>query len=219
MQAASPAVVSNQSGPHPRLAEVVAKHLAHPFRKPVAAHTQAAYAQFCSAWNGAAPLILDAGCGTGESTARLAGAHADAFVIGIDQSALRLARGTAMPANALLLRADVTDFWRLMARDAIKIFLHTWFYPNPWPKAEHLRRRWYAHPAFADALALGGTIEIRSNWLTLMEEAQGAFGVAGWRCTPPQTLNAAPETAVSLHEKKYLQSGHAVYRVRADSTV
>lgn len=214
MSGHSPAIVSNQSGVHPRLADVVTRHLRHPFKKPVAAHTQAAYAQLKRVWNPAQALVLDAGCGTGESTAALARDLPQAFVLGVDQSAARLAKAPLLPANALLLRADVTDLWRLMAADSITVARHTWFYPNPWPKAEHLQRRWYAHPAFAAAIELGGTLEIRSNWLILMQEAQIALVLATRQTATIESLASSPQVALSLHERKYADSGHALYRLQ-----
>ncbi len=213
MSGQSPAIVSNQSGVHPRLAEVVARHLQHPFKKPIAAHTHAAYAQFRHVWNLAQPLVLDAGCGTGDSTAALARQLPHAFVLGADQSAARLAKAPPLPGNALLLRADVTDLWRLMAADGLVVARHTWFYPNPWPKAEHLQRRWYAHPAFAAAIQLGGTLEIRSNWLLLMQEAQISLALATRQTAEIELLQKNAE-AISLHEKKYASSGHALYRLQ-----
>lgn len=90
-------VESPQTGPHERLEELVQKHLAHPARGPIPDHTRQAYARLTSllAEDPTRPLVLDAGCGTGESTARLALRHPEAWVVGVDQSAHRLARAPA----------------------------------------------------------------------------------------------------------------------------
>jgi tRNA G46 methylase TrmB len=83
------------------------------------------------------PLILDSGCGTGRSSALLAGLHPELPVIGLDRSAARISKSdhwlrgnhsaggannvalTAEPTsplpNLLLLRCDVIDFWLLAA--------------------------------------------------------------------------------------------------------
>ena len=207
----SPTVVSTQTGIHPRLEEIVTRHLKYPFLKPLALHTCAAYKKMLAIWKGTSPLILDAGCGTGDSTRYLAQQHKNSFVVGVDQSAHRLAKAASLPENALLIRADVTDFWRLLAADQIKLSLHTWFYPNPWPKAEQVQRRWYAHPAFTAVLALGGRLEVRSNWPIFMHELALALKVAG--CVPPPIVPITPVQPISLHERKYHASLHPLYKL------
>src|SRR4051812_40989420 len=114
-------VASNQGNvPHRRLHAVVARHLQCLFLKPVAAHSRAAFDISMAAWSAAGrlPLILDAGCGTGLSTRHLATRFPDHFVIGIDQSAHRLGRFSgregALPKNAICIRADLADYWRLL---------------------------------------------------------------------------------------------------------
>src|SRR5690554_7396581 len=105
MSADSRSVVSNQSAPHEDLVRRVQRSLEHPWRKPLAAHTRAAFAD-AEAWlaKQRRPLVLDAGCGVGLSTRHLARRHSDHAVIGIDRSADRLSRNHGpLPANALLV--------------------------------------------------------------------------------------------------------------------
>ena len=207
----SPAVVSTQTGVHPRLEEIVARHFKHAFLKPLALHTCAAYKTMLAIWKGKSPLILDAGCGSGDSTRYLAQQHTNSFVVGVDQSAHRLAKAPSLPENAILLRADVTDLWRLLASDQIKLSQHTWFYPNPWPKADQVQRRWYAHPAFTAVLALGGRLQVRSNWQIFMHELAVALKVAGY--PPPPIVPITPVQPISLHERKYQASQHPLYQL------
>lgn len=55
--------------------------------------------------------------------------------------------------NILLLRAEVTDFWKFCLaspkwhQNAV-IIQHYLLYPNPYPKKSRLMNRFYAHPAF-----------------------------------------------------------------------
>jgi len=68
-------ISSAQEGPHRDLEELVRRHMAHPFRKPILDYNRDALAMALAsraAWNPAAPLILDAGCGVGWSTQRIA---------------------------------------------------------------------------------------------------------------------------------------------------
>lgn len=210
---------SAQDGPHRDLEERVRRHLRHPFRKPVLDYNRDALAAALAArdaWKPAAPLILDAGCGVGWSTQRIAEACPGHFVIGVDQSLDRLSRGKPLPlpANAVLVRADLVDFWRLLADGGIRLARHYNLYPNPWPKIGHLARRWHGHAVFPVWRELGGIVECRSNWRIYIEEMAQALG---W--LSGQTVLAEPwQTAEPMtpFEKKYLASGHQLWRCRVD---
>ena len=54
---------------------------------------------------------------------------------------------------------------------------HYILYPNPYPKAKHLGRRWYGHPVFPYLLALGGVIRVRSNWEVYCQEMKLAVDI------------------------------------------
>jgi tRNA (guanine-N7-)-methyltransferase len=124
-----------------------------PFRKPILDYNREAFAAALAAREPGNPgrrLILDAGCGVGWSTQRIAETFPDHFVFGVDQSVDRISRGKPLPlpANALLVRADLVDFWRLLAENGIRLARHYNLYPNPWPKIGHLARRWHGHAVF-----------------------------------------------------------------------
>ncbi len=158
MHSNSRLVRSSQQLPHPRPAEALAaRHRGASFRKPPAPYSLAAFARLLAAWDGEAPLVLDAGCGTGASTLALARQFPRSFVVGVDQSAARLAQSArqAAPANALLLRADLVDIWLLMAGRRMRLAGHYLLYPNPWPKPAQVMRRWPAHPVFPTLLGAG----------------------------------------------------------------
>lgn len=214
MQGNSQPVQSRQGAAHHDLPRLLARHVAHPFRKPAADYSRAAFAAFLAAWDGQAPLVIDAACGTGESTLVLARNHPEAFVVGIDQSGQRLARGLALAgkqANALLLRADMVDFWRLMAEQEVHPAVQYMLYPNPWPKPDQVMRRWPAHPVFPAVIALGGRIECRTNWRVYAEEFASASSIlTGREITVEPVVPADPLTPF---ERKYGASGHPLYRV------
>ena len=212
----SRSVVSAQVAPHEDLARRVDAHLRTPWRRPVAAHTRRAFDELLATLDPARPLVLDAGCGTGESTQRLAALHPDADLVGVDKSAHRLARTPEAPAARVhLVRADLQDFWRL-ARDAgWRLAAHYVLYPNPWPKAAQLQRRWHAHPVFPALLALGGAFELRTNWPIYAEEFAAALAHVG---VPAELedFTAAPGGApLTPFERKYLASGQRCWRLRA----
>jgi len=218
MHANSYQIFSRQTEVHAQLKTLLARHTASVFQKPVTAYNRAAFEHSIASWQaaGAQPLILDAGCGVGLSTMHLAAQFPDHFVIGVDQSADRNARNTlwpdALPANFIRVRADLVDYWRLLLESGIRLERHYLLYPNPWPKIGHLARRWHGHPVFPTIVALGGTLECRSNWRIYTEE----FAAALLQLTQQTVACAAyaPEQTITPFEQKYQASGHALWRCR-----
>ena len=185
-------VWSNQEGPFKDLEKLVRKYACTPYLRPIADHTRLAFAdaeQFIAdfyskgnAQSAPLPVILDSGCGTGESTFHLAQQFPDYPVIGIDKSAVRLDKAgnaNTLPRNAFYVRAELIDFWRLALE---KVTAGQWtipyqalYYPNPWPKQSEAGRRFHLHPIFPTLLRLAHTTELRTNWEIYAQEfAQAA---------------------------------------------
>ncbi|MDX1379596.1 MAG: hypothetical protein R3233_00680 [Xanthomonadales bacterium] len=165
------------------------------------------------------PLVLDSGCGTGDSVAALAEKHPGARVLGIDKSVHRLSRcghpiGDAAGRSAWL-RCDAPTAWRWLVDQDIRLEAHYLLYPNPWPKPSQLMRRWHAHPAWPSLLALGGALEMRCNWRVYAEEFALALRWSGIDAAGPERL-AAP-VPMTRFEAKYAASGHSLWRVTAPS--
>ncbi len=215
MQASSRAIHTNQLGPHQELARRVARSLAHPLRKPVAEHTRAAFEE-ASGWladRAGLPLILDAGCGVGLSTRRLASRFPDHALIGVDRSESRLSRDHGpLPDNALLMRADLVDFWRLALAAGWRPARHYLLYPNPYPKSGHLKLRWQGHPVFPVILALGGRLELRSNWHLYVEEFALAVEQATGVVAKVEHYRPG-EACLTPFEAKYQASGQSLWRL------
>lgn len=213
MNQVSTPVRSNQRYCHRRLGKLVNKHLHSDHLRPVAAHTRAAFdAIRPQVESRAAPLVFDSFCGTGMSTRLLAQRHPGCLVIGIDKSAHRLGKhqGGDTP-NYLLVQADCGDFWQLAVAAGWRTEQHYVFYPNPWPKQGQLQRRLHGSPQFRRMLDLGGALELRSNWQVYVEEFGVALHLAGY----PAWIDSPVVTeATSLFEKKYLHSGHQLWRCR-----
>ena len=113
MEASSRQIVSSQPGPHPRLAQTIARHALHEWRKPEQGVDQEALDsldQALEAWSG--PVILDSFCGTGMSTNVIARHYPGALAIGVDKSLHRLDRAETPAENVLLLRAHCEAIWR-----------------------------------------------------------------------------------------------------------
>ena len=167
----SKAIVTNQPGIHEKLLAIVNKHVAHPSQKPIQAHTQQAFDEINAiVQDFSGEIILDSCCGVGQSTRLLAKQNPTALVIGVDKSAHRINRnvgevehddGKGKVENYHLVRADL--------------------YPNPWPKAKHVQRRWHGSAVFPQIIAVGQEIILRSNWLLYLEEFQLAAEVLSFK--------------------------------------
>ena len=223
MHANSRVPTSAQQGIHEQLGRLLERHRQAPFRKPYADYNRAAFEASLTrrereAAN--APLILDSCCGVGESSIALARAFPDHYVIGVDQSADRLARRIAdksaerLPENVDLVRADLVDYWRLLQAEGVRLARQYLLYPNPWPKIGHLARRWHGHPVFPSMLALGGDFECRSNWPIYVEEMARAITLATGRGVVVEAYAPEPTQVLTPFERKYLASGHALSRLR-----
>ena len=249
-------VTSNQETIHKDLEKVVRKYARTTFLRPIADHTREAFAQAeefvrmfyenvaekgdpgtksgVTKQNGNAAkrapftIILDSGCGTGESTIHIARRFPSNPVIGIDKSGMRLTKagnpaqtaGEDVPRNAFWIRAELLDFWRL-ALERVQagewtIPYHAVYYPNPWPKQSEATRRFHMHPIFPTLLALGNVIELRTNWeIYAREFAEAARIVLNEdsvhsKITCESFEPSAPETAF---ERKYKEARQTLWRV------
>lgn len=210
-------VHSSQVGIHPRLEELLDRYGTVQWQKPCHVPTVEAFQALKTMLRtNDLPLILDSGCGTGESTRLLSAAFPDHLVIGVDKSAERLSRTGAdrfphRAGNVVWVRAELASFWRLAQQDGWKLVRHYMLYPNPWPKPGQVQRRWHAHPVFRTLLQLGGRVEMRTNWQIYAEEFAFAVNfVTGHDISPSPVPDSEP---LSPFERKYRASGHELYSV------
>ncbi|TMO72601.1 tRNA (guanine(46)-N(7))-methyltransferase TrmB [Pseudoalteromonas aurantia] len=215
-EANSRCIVSNQPSLHEKLDEIVNKHLIAEFKKPIAAHTQKAFDEVnerVQAFTG--DIILDSCCGVGESTANLAKLHPKALIIGIDKSSHRLDKHDVEykqtdSGQYILVQADLNDFWRLAVAANWQPTHHYLLYPNPWPKAKHIGRRWHGAAVFPFIVKLGGQLEVRSNWDIYVREFARALQLAGH---PAAVEPYSSEQAITPFERKYWMSGQSSTRL------
>lgn len=207
---------SNQTHLHEGLFALLDKYQSSRFQKPIARHSRFAFEKAQElVREQQRPLILDSGCGVGASTVHLSREFPEHFVLGIDKSAARLAKHHAYRetgvSNYALVRADLLDFWRLAAQHEWQVARHYLLYPNPWPKKHALKKRFHGHPVFLDLIKLGKYFELRSNWQIYVSEFAAAF----FHCTGKRgTLETfMPDTPTTPFEKKYLRSGHELFRL------
>lgn len=211
-------VCSSQDGVHPRLEQTVRRHLDRCWSQPFHRPSVDSYQRLIEAnsLTKGQPFILDSGCGTGKSTRQFAVQYSDHLVIGVDRSQTRLAKNDMQQSllqheNCILVRADLPTFWRLLVRDGHMPDKHYLYYPNPWPKPGHLKRRWHGHPVFPSLLALGGEIEMRCNWEIYALEFALAVSLA-----TGETITAVEyqsKSGVTPFEVKYIERAQRLFSV------
>lgn len=221
-------ITTNQEGVHEQVAPLVKKYLSTKSQRPIQAHTQEAFEQV-AAWlgDGTNKIILDSCCGIGESTAILAKRFPGHRVVGIDKSAQRIGKHQHhFPShpdekhsllitqdNYCVVRADVNDFWRLANAQQWRPEYHFLLYPNPYPKASQVQKRWYASAAIKDLLLLGGKLEVRSNWQLYLEDFKAALEIAG---SDAELVPVDDSPAMTPFERKYSLSGQTCWRLISD---
>ncbi len=210
-------VISSQTEVSIQLESVVNKHLKTEYKKPFHQFSHAIFDQLNDHISKSSlPIILDSGCGTGDSSFHLSALHPNHLIIGIDKSKHRLKKHLKEKTvlkkdNVMLIQGDIVDLWRLIKQTEWKIEKHYLLYPNPWPKPEQLKRRWHGHPIFPTLLSLCHNIELRTNWKVYAEEFKQACEIATNKKNLMQKLELNDH--ISPFEKKYQNSGHELYQV------
>jgi tRNA (guanine-N7-)-methyltransferase len=118
-----------------------------------------------------APLVLEIGSGMGETTLEIAKTDPATDFIAIEVHAPgigSLLRGieAAGLTNLRVIRHDALDVLEHMIADGSLAGIHL-FFPDPWPKKRHHKRR-LVQPAFAALaarkLAPGGLLHVATDW-------------------------------------------------------
>lgn len=215
-------IESPQLSIHADLERLVRKHAATTYLRPVPDFSRRT-ADDIVQWMEQYPqhrIILDSCCGTGESTAHIAAQFPEALVIGLDKSVHRTNKHTTNGArNYCVWRADVEDIWRLLSEyfheSSRTLDQHYCLYPNPYPKPQHILRRWHGHPLFPTMMRLAPKTELRTNWQIYAEEFTQASLLLGYEAVCTEYL---PHIPITAFERKYAASGHTLYRVCVKAT-
>jgi tRNA (guanine-N7-)-methyltransferase len=118
-----------------------------------------------------APVVLEIGCGMGDTTAKIAAARPDTDFIGIEVHGPGVGNlcklvGEQALGNLRVMQHDATEVVRdMIALDSLA-GVHV-FFPDPWPKKRHHKRR-ILQEAFvtelAKRLAPGGYLHCATDW-------------------------------------------------------
>lgn len=174
-----------------------------------------------AAFDRAAPKFLEIGCGMGETTATIAATHPQNDYIGIEVHApgvgsLLKEIATRELTNLRVIRHDAVEVVREMIPESSLAGIHIYF-PDPWPKKRHHKRRLIQPPfvaLLAARLAPGGYLHCATDWEEYAQQmlavlsaepllkntAEGFAPCPAWR---PQTK----------FETRGLRLGHGVWDV------
>ncbi|MBL8497848.1 tRNA (guanosine(46)-N7)-methyltransferase TrmB [Nitrosomonas sp. JL21] len=166
-----------------------------------------------------APKILEIGFGMGESTAAIAQAHPDIDYLGIEVH--------TPGVGSLLNRIDslgLTNL-RIIQHDAVAVIQHMLaveslsgihiFFPDPWPKARHHKRR-LIQPALIASLCqrlkTGGYLHAATDWedyaiqiLQVLSQESGLTNTAADYASRPDYR------PLTKFEQRGLKLGHGVW--------
>ena len=124
-----------------------------------------------------APVVVEIGSGMGETTAEIAAANPDTDFIAIEVhgpgvgSLLKKIAELEL-TNLRVIRHDAVEVLARMIRDGVLAGFHLYF-PDPWPKKRHHKRRLVQAPFAALAarkLAPGGYFHAATDWPEYAEQ-------------------------------------------------
>jgi tRNA (guanine-N7-)-methyltransferase len=129
-----------------------------------------------------ARLILEIGSGMGETTAQIAKAHPEADFIAIEVhgpgvgSLLNRIAAEGLQ-NLRVVRHDAAEVLRHMIADGSLAAIHL-FFPDPWPKKRHHKRRLVQPPfvsLMARKLSTSGIAHLATDWPDYAEQMASVF--------------------------------------------
>jgi tRNA (guanine-N7-)-methyltransferase len=126
---------------------------------------------FSAAFGRKAPVVLEIGCGMGETTAAIAAASPQNNYLGIEVHPPGLGNLCKLAAlqdlqNLRLIAHDAVDVVQRMIPEESLAGIHI-FFPDPWPKKRHHKRRLIQAPFAAELarrLAPGGYLHCATDW-------------------------------------------------------
>ncbi|HEX4885066.1 MAG TPA: tRNA (guanosine(46)-N7)-methyltransferase TrmB [Casimicrobiaceae bacterium] len=174
---------------------------------------------FAQAFGRRAPVVLEIGFGMGETTAAIAAAHPERDFVGIEVHApgvgallKRIAEQGL--ANVRIIRHDAVEVVERMIPAGALAGIHVYF-PDPWPKKRHHKRRLLKPPfvrALAQRLGPGGYLHAATDWEDYAQEMLATLAAE------PLLVNTADGYAPrpawrppTKFEQRGVALGHAVF--------
>jgi tRNA (guanine-N7-)-methyltransferase len=161
-----------------------------------------------------APLVLEIGSGMGETTAAIAKDHPEMDFVAVEVhgpgvgSLLNRIAAEEL-ANVRIIRHDALEVLEHMVADGTLAGVHL-FFPDPWPKKRHHKRR-LVQPEFAALaarkLAPGGVLHAATDWPDYGEYMIAVFSGESELTQATSGLVARPQTKFEARGRRL---GHAI---------
>ena len=180
---------------------------------------RAAPLDFAALFGRQAPAVLEIGSGMGETTARIAAEHPEVDYLAVEVHApgvgalLRRVQEAGL-ANVRVVQHDAVEVLRDMVPAGSLAAIHV-FFPDPWPKKRHHKRR-LMQPDFAalaaSRLAPGGRLHAATDWREYAEHMLEVLsGVPGMRNCAADFAPRPPWRPETKFEKRGRGLGHGVW--------
>jgi tRNA (guanine-N7-)-methyltransferase len=157
------------------------------------------------------PLVLEIGSGMGETTAEIAKAHPEADFVaievhgpGVGSLLNRIEKDDLR--NLRVVRHDAVEVLERMVGDASLAAVHL-FFPDPWPKKRHHKRRLVQAPfvaLLARKLKPGGIVHAATDWPDYAVWIEEAF--SGWQ----KATRGIVERPTTKFEARGQRLGHPI---------
>ena len=130
----------------------------------------------------AQPIVMDIGYGMGEATWQIAKANPNTNYLGVEVHMPGVGKLMARLdeyelTNVRLIERDVFEVFYYMVKDSSLDGVHL-FFPDPWPKKRHFKRRIVNERFLADVAAKlkpGGYLHIATDWVPYAEWIKEVF--------------------------------------------
>jgi tRNA (guanine-N7-)-methyltransferase len=161
-----------------------------------------------------APLVLEIGSGMGETTAAIAQARPDADFIAVEVhgpgvGSLLNRIDSLQLKNLKVIRHDAVEVLEKMIPDASLAAIHL-FFPDPWPKKRHHKRR-LVQPEFAALaarkLAPNGLLHAATDWPDYADHMEAVFSGEFLLQKAAEGFTARPGTKFEARGRRL---GHAI---------
>lgn len=177
--------------------------------------------QFGSAFAEDSPIFVEIGSGTGDALVACALAHPDARIVGFEVYERALASTMSKLAaadvhNVRLVMADAVQGLESLFAEGSITRIST-FFPDPWPKKRHHKRR-LVSPTFArlaaGRLAIGGEWWLATDWPDYADQMREVLDATGGLANLyPAGDGLAPRPAerpITKFERRGLDAGRPV---------
>ena len=168
-----------------------------------------------------APKILEIGFGMGETTASIAAAHPENDYLGIEVhtpgvGSLLKEIGARALANVRIVQHDAVEVLADMIAPASLDGAHI-FFPDPWPKKRHHKRRLIQPPLvalLADRLKPGAYLHAATDWQEYAEQILDVFSREPLLRNTAEAFAPRPDyRPQTKFETRGLRLGHGVWDI------